>query len=130
MSVSTDLRAFILADGTVAGLIGTRLYPLTLPQAPTLPAMSYQWISGQHFNAMDAPSKLSGPRVQFTCWAATYLQAEAVVEALRKRLNGFRGMAGATEIQGAFMESERDLYESDPALFARSADFFVYYTDT
>jgi hypothetical protein len=39
-------------------------------------------------------------------------------------------MAGSTEIQGAFMESERDLYESDPALFARSADFFVYYTDT
>jgi len=74
--------------------------------------------------------KLASPRIQFTAWANTYVQAESVLDALRRRLSGFRGMAGVMEIQGAFMENERDFYEPEPKLFAKSADFFVWYTET
>lgn len=134
MSTSADLRTFILADATISGLIGTRMYPLRLPQAPTLPAITYQWISGRHVQSMNDRSGLSGPRVQFTAWAATYLQAEAVFEALRKRLDGFSGMAGATRIYGALLDSDRDLPVEevipDTTIMGRIADFFVWHQET
>jgi hypothetical protein len=139
MSVSADLRTFLLADSALAALIGTRLHPLRLPQNPTLPAMTYQWVSGERAHALDGAVGLSSPRVQFDCWAGTYLQAEAVFEAFRKRLDGFRGDIGSTptKVQGAFFESERDMYEdsadagtgSGVGMYRRSADFFINFEE-
>lgn len=141
MSIATDLRAFVLGDATIAGLIGSRLYPNILPQNPTLPAMTFTWISGVRFHHLTAAEGLAGPRIQFDCWARTYLGAEALFEALRLALDGFQGMIGgppATQrIQGAFLDSDRDLYEesaeqgtgSGVGLYRRSADFLVYYEE-
>ncbi len=129
MSIATDIRTFLLADATLTTLIGTRLYPLTLPQNPTLPAMTYQWVSGERVHTADGALGLSRPRIQFDAWATTYLVAESVFEALRKRLDAFRGAAGASIIQGAFFDSERDLYESEPKLYRRSVDFFVWHEE-
>ena len=129
MSIAADIVAFLLADSTLGGLIGTRLYPLKLPQDPTMPAITYQWISGARVHSTDGASGLSSPRIQFDCWALTYLEAEAVFEALRKRLDGFQGTAGASRIQAAFFESERDLYDDEARLYRRSTDFFVWYEE-
>lgn len=129
MSIATDLRTFLLADATLTTLISTRLYPGVLPQNPILPAMTYQWISGPRFHSTDGPSGLSNPRIQFDCWASTYLEAETVFTALRKRLDGYQGMAGSSRIQAAFLESERDEYEDEARLYRRSADFFVWYEE-
>ena len=129
MSIASDLRTFLLADATLGGLIGTRLYPLKLPQDPTVPAMTFQWISGQRAHAADGAVGLASPRVQFDCWAETYLEAEAVFEALRKRLDGFRGTAGSSRVQGAFFETERDDYEDEGRLYRRSADFFIWHEE-
>ena len=129
MSIASDLRTFLLADATLGGLIGTRLYPLKLPQDPTVPAMTFQWISGQRAHAADGAVGLASPRVQFDCWAETYLEVEAVFEALRKRLDGFRGTAGASRVQGAFFETERDDYEDEARLYRRSADFFIWHEE-
>ena len=132
MSIAADIVAFLLADATLGGLIGTRLYPLKLPQDPTVPAMTYQWVSGQRAHAADGAVGLASPRVQFDCWAQTYLEVEAMLEALRKRLDGFQGTVGSSPgswIQGAFFETERDDYDDEVRLYRRSADFFVWYEE-
>lgn len=141
MSIATDLRSFLLADGTIAGLIGTRLYPNLLPQSPTFPAMTFGWVSGNRFHHLDGAAGIAGPRVQFDCWALTYLEAEALFEALRLALDGFRGDIGGSpptrRIQGIFSEGERDLYEDGAAigsgsgagLYRRSADFTIVYEE-
>ncbi len=129
MSIASDLRTFLLADATLTTLIGTRLYPLTLPQNPTLPAMTYQRISGERVHTADGAHGLNRARIQFDAWATTYLVAESVFEALRKRLDAFRGAAGASIIQGAFVDSERDLYESEPKLYRNTSDFDVWHNE-
>src|SRR3972149_1809320 len=137
MSVAQDLRTFLLADATLSGLIGTRFYPLRLPQNPTMPAMTYSWVGGDRDHSMTGPIGISSPRIQFDAWAMTYLSAEAVFEALRKRLDSFRGTAGSTKVQGAFFSVERDFYEdsadagtgSGIGLYRRSSDFFVHYEE-
>ncbi len=118
-----------MADATLTTLIVARLYPLILPQDPTVPAITYQVISGHRFHSTDGASGLSTPRIQFDCWAKTYLEAEALFEALRKRLDGFQGLAVSTKVQAAFFESERDDYDDAARLYRRSADFFVWYEE-
>ncbi len=46
MSVESDLVARIIGNADVAGLIGTRLYPLRIPDDAALPAIAYQEIDG------------------------------------------------------------------------------------
>jgi hypothetical protein len=110
----------------VTALIGTRLYPVVLPQAPTFPAVSYQWISGVGFPNMENTGSLRMQRVQFTAWAPTYTAAVQVFEAVRARLNGFKGVNGGTQFEGAFFVNEVDLYEPEPQLYGRAGDFFVW----
>jgi hypothetical protein len=43
--IEAALRAVLIAHPDVAALAGGRIYPLILPQNPTLPAIAYQRIS-------------------------------------------------------------------------------------
>lgn len=140
ISVATELRSFLLADADISDLVGTRIHPLTLPQNPTLPAITFQWISGTRSHHYQGPDGLSRPRIQFDCYASTYLEMEELSEALRARMDGFSGIIGDLEtlsVQGIFFDSERDFYEdgadqgtgSGAGLYRRSVDYFVNYTE-
>jgi hypothetical protein len=131
MGLSSDLRVFLLADATIAGLVGTRIYPLLLPQSPTLPALTYQWISLVPVHSMDGPSGLVARRLQVDCWGSTYLAIETLAEAVRNRLDGYQGslLAGSPSgsvVQGVFRAMERDGYEEAPALYRRTVDFMLH----
>lgn len=122
----SDLRAFLLADGTVAGLAGTRIYPSVLPQAPTFPAITYSTISAVRQNTMDGPDGLPSKRIQIDSWASTFSQALALADAIRERLDGHLGVMGATEVKGIFAAAERQLYESEPKLHRVSSDYIIW----
>lgn len=130
MSLLTDLRSFLLADSTISSLIGSRFYPGELPQDATLPAIVYSTISGYRPQSQEGPSGIVRLRIQIDCWAETYAGAEALAEAVRLRLNGYRGSAGSGEIKGAFFDSERDLSDSETDRKARSVDYMIWSPET
>ncbi len=121
-----DVLAFLEADAALSALIGTRLYPLRLPQQPNVPCISYAVIASARFHAWTGPLELVRTRVQFDAWATNYSEVVAVADALRLRLDGYKGPAGAGEIQGAFFDSERDLFEQDAELYRRSMDYRIW----
>jgi len=143
MSAAADFRSFLAADAAITALVGTapttRIYPLSLPQRPTLPALTYSWISATRIPVMDAPIGMASPRVQVDCWADTYLVAVELFEAVRQRLDGFKGTMGSpgTLVHGAFLDSERDFYEatveagtgSGRGIYRRSADYLIHYEE-
>jgi len=131
MSAAADFRILLTADAGITALVGTRIYPQLLPQAPMFPAISYQVVSGFRETAMDGPAGVNRARLQFDCWASTYLQAEAVANAVRVAIDGFKGSIGspARVLQSVFFAGERDLYEPDPPAFRRSADYLITYQE-
>ena len=71
--------------------VGTRVYPISLPQDTTLPAMTYQVISDGpvmvHNDQQDHPAYIRVlatriARVQFNCYGSTYDEAEALCDEL------------------------------------------------
>lgn len=98
--------AFLKLDREVGSLVGSRIYPIGLPQEPTLPAVTYLVVDWP--NGYDQVGRSHGePRFQFDGYASTYGGARALGEALRGALERFgRGMG-----VGVFVDGPRDLGE-------------------
>lgn len=128
MSLETELRARLVADGTVAGLVGTRIYALILPQDPTLPAVTYQRISGPRLQSLDGAAGRGMARIQIDSWAGEYLDAQAVAAAIRGSLNGFIGDLATLDVV-CRLDNERDLYEDEARLYRVTQDYTVNHSE-
>lgn len=117
-----------LINGGIAAL-GSRVYPLRIPQNPTYPALAYQRISTPRIMSHDGASKLAMPRIQLTLWASTYSSLKAVSEALRGLLIGYRGTVGGVVIQGIFFDSERDEFDTTTQIFQRFIDLIIHHSE-
>lgn len=115
--------------------VGTRVYPMTLPQGATLPAIIYQVISDNpeitHSTAQDAPTYTGTlyhrTRIQFSIYADKYLTMESVYLELLQMLSGFRGVADDIEIQAALPDVTLDDYDPDTKKWRRIVDFILHY---
>jgi len=108
--IEQALYSILSNDGTVSGLVSTRIYPLLIPQDSALPAVQYQRISTQRVNPHAAASTLARARFQVTSIAANYDTVCSVADAIRGALDGYMGTAASVRIDGAMMENELDEY--------------------
>lgn len=129
-TIAEGLRTLVLADATVAGLIGTRMFPVILPQNPTLPAITYQYLSGRSVVSNDGASGLAESTFQIDCWGATYASTDELYEAVRDRLIAYKGDAGGVDVQGIFLVRKRDLYDYDARVYRRTADWSVWHEES
>lgn len=111
-------KAMVEAQGAVTALIGsgndTRLFPVTLPQDPTFPAMTYQIISGPRDYTQDGPDGVVRFRVQCNLYALTYSAVKALRDALETSLSGLNNLdfgSPPVRVKGVFITNERDTYE-------------------
>ena len=127
--IEATFRTYVLA-GTTLKAITTRMYPLKLPQSPTLPAIVYTKVSGFREHDMDG-SSIATPRIQFDCYAATYAAAKALADALRERADSYTGVVGspADTVHYAYLLNEQDFYEDDTKYFRVSMDFEIAHNE-
>lgn len=138
VDVRPGLRAYLLADGAIAALVGTRVYPVILPQGVTATSIVYSRISGQGDHHMQGASGLSRPRIQIDCWSLSADHAASLALAVKERIDGFRGAMpwGASspqdsaEVLAIFFESERDDYDPDSKLYRVSHDYLVWFRES
>lgn len=123
MSVTTDLVAVLQALPAVTALLGERVYPLTLPQGVTLPALWYQQIDDPPELSHSGPAAISHPRVQLTIHAATYAAALAVAAVLRATLHGSARWGPGC---ASWIANEWDDYDPETQHFIRIVDVIVW----
>jgi hypothetical protein len=105
------LLALLLASAGIAGIVGTRIYPNSLPQGVVLPAISVTVAGKQPVYADDGEAGLTSARVQVECWALSYGAAKALARAVTDALSAFDGPAGDIEFQFITLGDERDFRE-------------------
>jgi hypothetical protein len=127
MSLEVDLMTYLLAYTGLANLVGARIYPLRLPKEVTYPAITYMRISKPRTYSHSGDSNLSKPRIQFSCFAKTYLAALDVADQIVAALSGFKGSMSQTEIYAAFIQSQADMYEPDTMLYHIPVDVIIHY---
>lgn len=92
MAVEQDIYAFLIANSGVAALVGTRIYPLMIPQDADLPAVAYRRIDTPRHYSHDGYSGLARPRFQFDCVGSSYSSARALAAAVRVAFQGWRAL--------------------------------------
>lgn len=145
MIVEAGLRLLILGDATVATLLGDRAYPVVLPQAPTLPAVTYQRIGGGiRVGSHAGDSGLTQARIQLDCWASSYLAAKELAAAVRRALQRYAralakgaavpvsaGAGDALRIRKVDVTLDRDDYEDEETIkqFRAGMDVLVWFEE-
>lgn len=128
-----ELRAYMLSDPTVQGLVGTRIYPSVLPQNALFPSITMQTISAARRPTMRHNDDLPRKRVQIDCWSPRIEEAERVAEAIRELFHYYEsgeiGESPGLYVAAVFAEDERMLYDSEPKLHRVSVDYSVFHVE-
>jgi hypothetical protein len=91
-SAEDSLRAVLLGNAAVVALVIARVYPMQLPEIPTLPAITYQRVATpDRALTTTSDSKLFKARFLINCWAATYTGARALGAAAVTALSRYQG---------------------------------------
>jgi hypothetical protein len=131
------LRAYLMADATISGLVGPRIYPIKPPQAATFPLVTMQQIAEESF-----PHKRGGgiggiekPHYQIDAWVReagvpAFEKARELARAVRARLDGFSGVlaeGGESYRVDIQFETARDLFEENTGggFYRRSSDYVI-----
>lgn len=131
MAAAADLRTHLLADVTVAGLIGTRMYPRVLPQGAALPAATYRVVSRTHAPSLGGVTTSGLCRIQIDVFASLEATATSVAEAMLSRLRslsaGQQTIGAGTrvtdvEIEGPRGDAEPPVDGSDEWRYVQSLD--------
>ncbi|MBI9042924.1 MAG: DUF3168 domain-containing protein [Anaerolineaceae bacterium] len=129
MPYEKALKALVLADAGVAALIGTRFYPLVIPQDTVLPACAYQLLTTGRDYTHEGQCEFTEPRIQVTISANSYVEAKAVAAALRPVLSSFSGVISGETVQGIFLENEYDGYAFGSEIKTVRQDYCLQYKE-
>lgn len=133
--IGKALRARLTSHAGTSALIGSRVYPLRLPQGPTYPAVRYQVIGAPRVHAMGADTGQVDARVQVDSYAETYAGAQALAEQVRLALSRWEGTAGGVVVDHVFLADQRDLDEptlvhhGEQGVYRVMTDFIAHYQE-
>lgn len=119
-ALEPKIVTLLAGNAGISALVSTRIYPVLIPQDGTLPAVTYQRVSGGQINSTDGFTALENPRIQIDCMATTYAGAKAVAAAV------FSAMEGSTTFD-ALLISDTDIYEDEVECYRVSMDFSVWH---
>lgn len=145
--IGTAIADRLLADTAVAAIVGTRVYQLKLPQAPTLPALKVQSIAEPVTYHNRGPSGLIRAVVQVDAYASEIDAANPhplatvnrLARAVDRALSGqqFVSTSGSGsppvptfQIQVAFRDNRIPIYEAPELRLVRvSLDYAVSFRE-
>ena len=123
----------------VNALIGTRFYPVVLPENPTWPCASYQLISDTPGYSLSGPSGLDVKRIQIDAWSggptnASFLVAKQIALAIRLLLAGskstpyFAGkLPDGSRVAAILVAGSHDSFEQDARAYRSSVDYMIHF---
>lgn len=117
------VSAIVLADATIAALIGTRLSPNAITQDTAFPAMTYQRISSPEHHDID----VAFPRYQFSSYGESYGEVVEVALAVKELWQRYKGIFNSVKIkQGSYIDETQPV-EGKGGLWRVDTDIKILY---
>lgn len=125
--IEAAIRTHLIGDAGLAALVAARVYPVQLPQRPTLPALTYQRISTVPTQTRgEAAANHERTRFQIDCWAADYDSMLAVRTALGAAL-GTLAQAANPRIDVALKQNGREGLDTASGRWRATVDYFIWH---
>jgi hypothetical protein len=103
-----------------------------------MPYVVWQQVSASQVISYQGVNRLQSATFQFACYAASFFAAHKLAQAVKSVLDGFLGSVSnggspviLTQIEGAWLETERDLIEEVPhgTIFSDVVDYKFWFVD-
>ena len=107
-SPETFLYARLAANATVAGYVGSRIYPVLAPMGTAMPLVVYQRTGVSREPALNGPTGNPVISVQLTTYGTSYIDLKQIARAIRLSVDGYTGVYGNCTIQRTNLTSEQD----------------------
>jgi hypothetical protein len=91
MSIEQTLYDTLRNDGTVAGLVSTRIYPSVAPDNAAVPYLTYQVISTEAHNKLVGSPDTERKSIQVNCISNSYTESKSISAACKSAINGTVG---------------------------------------
>lgn len=121
LSQSPLVRALVFAGEDV------RIYPGSLPQKPTLPALTYRRIGNIPDMASAGPTGLERARLRVKSFGTSYDDAEELMREVQAELSGASSPLNGIEVQRVSFEHERHETHEAVRAEALAVDLVVWY---
>ncbi|RMD51893.1 DUF3168 domain-containing protein [Candidatus Parcubacteria bacterium] len=129
MTIEYGLYNKLKNDAGINALVSGRVYPLRLPQQPTLPAITYQRISTVRLQQLGGVTNNARVRFQIDSFAETFNEIKDIAAAIRAALDGFKGTLSSDTVYRIISLSENDLYENEADIYRNSQDYEVWHLE-
>ena len=128
MTLEEALYAYLSIEPGLAALISDRIYPVALPQTPTLPAVTYMRVSAPTLQDFSGTIKRLA-RMQFDAWSTSYDEAHQVNDALIAALDNYSGlMGGVGGVQcDVTLMTDQDLSDPETAWKRVLSEYEIWY---
>ena len=133
--IEQAIYSILTNDATVSGLVSSRVYPNKVPQGVSLPAVTYQQISGRREHTMAESIGMVESRFQINCWDDSYSGTRTLSNAVRNVLDSITsGTYSSTFIYTAFLDNEGDMPEvaegaDQLTVYGKRLDFIIWFKE-
>ena len=119
--IEETVYSTLSSDSTVSGVVGSRIYPIKLPQNCSYEAISYSRIGGPRDVSLSGASGTARARIRIDCWASLYSEAKALMKAVRGAMDALNGALAAM--------GEVDFYDDEAEVYRTSIDYYIHHTE-
>lgn len=137
MTIETALFSYLSGRTEITDIVSTRIYATVAPSSTTYPYITFQILSNQPEHHMGGSSAITLVRVQLDAWATLVSQQQSISEALRDKLDGFRGAMGSESLQirMCFLDNRNTFEEPDKKgenlpVHRASLDFSIWHEES
>jgi hypothetical protein len=120
--IARVLVAYLQSHANLTALVSSRIYPLSLPQEPTLPAITYRLVSDKPEIDHDGESGYALSRYQFDVYAATFIQADDCARVLSEALSIWHQV---NSNYAAFAENRQNDFDPELSQYRVTLDFMI-----
>jgi len=132
MSLEKAVRSILIADGTVTGLVSSRVFPQRRPQGTAVPAIVYQNIFEETNEALATQGGIRRTRLSVEVFDKTYGDTKTLRNAVESALINYTGTTEGETINSLRLESAVDIDETnepggDFGFFRTILDFVIWH---
>jgi hypothetical protein len=128
--IGTLLYEKITGNPEIAAIIASRMYPVALPQTPTVPAVVYFFDNATSTLSHSGPSGLESATLRVDSWADNFDEAKNLAAKIKEILNGWKKNVPLGAVQGTFFKGEKDIFDEDKTLYSTQQTYLIHYTET
>lgn len=117
---------YLAAQAGVTSLC-PQIYPLTIPEGKSPPAITFSLDADERDPLFDGPGDLKQALIDTSAWHTDHVAAHTIADAIESALANYRGAFGSKTAEHIRLARKFEMFESDSSLYRVSQQFFIAY---